>query len=69
MIIMFSDGITENAYLFIKELLLGDGDIREIVREIALKAEVFNPASRTDDVTVIGMKIVKKLTEKRRGVG
>lgn len=60
MIIMFSDGITENAYLFIKELLLGGGDIREIVTEIALKAEVFNPASRTDDVTVIGMKIVKK---------
>ena len=59
-IIMFSDGITENAYLFIKELLLGGGEISEIVREIAVKAEVFNPSVRSDDVTVIGMKIVKK---------
>lgn len=60
MIIMFSDGISENAYLFIKELLLGGGDIREIVREITVKAGVFNPTVRSDDVTVIGIKIVKK---------
>lgn len=59
-IIMFSDGITENAYLFIKELLLRDGDIRDTVREIALKAEVFNPNIRSDDVTVIGAKVIKK---------
>ncbi len=56
-IIMFSDGITENAYLFIKELLISGDDIREIVREIAIKAEVFNPSVRSDDVTVIGMKV------------
>lgn len=60
MIIMFSDGITENAYLFIKELLLGGSDIREIVREIAVKADVFNPNVRSDDVTVIGVKILKR---------
>lgn len=60
MIIMFSDGISENAYLFIKELLLGGSDIREIVREITVKAGVFNPTVRSDDVTVIGIKIVKK---------
>lgn len=59
-IIMFSDGITENAYLFIKELLLSGNDIREIVREITVKAGVFNPSARSDDVTVIGIKIVKK---------
>ncbi len=63
-IIMFSDGITENAYLFIKELLLGDGDIRSIVREITAKAGVFNPNSRSDDVTVIGIKIVGKNSKK-----
>lgn len=60
MIIMFSDGITENAYLFIKELLLGNGDIRSIVCEITAKAGVFNPNSRSDDVTVIGIKITRK---------
>ncbi len=60
MIIMFSDGITENAYLFIKELLLGGNDIKEIVREIAVKAEVFNPSVRSDDVTVIGVKVIKE---------
>lgn len=58
-VIMFSDGITENAYLYIKELLLRDGDIRDIVTEITAKAEVFNPGVRADDVTVIGMKIVR----------
>ena len=58
-IIMFSDGITENAYLFIKELLLRSDDIKEIVKEITAKAEVFNPSSRSDDVTVIGMKITR----------
>lgn len=59
-IIMFSDGITENAYLFIKELLLRDGNLSDTVREIALKAEIFNPNIRSDDVTVIGVKVIKK---------
>lgn len=60
MIIMFSDGIGENAHLFIKELLLGGGDIKEIVRSIAEKAAVFNSSVRPDDVTVIGIKIKRK---------
>lgn len=60
MIIMFSDGIGENAHLFIKELLLGGGDIREIVRSVAKKASVFNSSARPDDVTVIGIKIKHK---------
>lgn len=59
-IIMFSDGITENAYLYIKELLLRGGSVQDIVREITVKADVFNPNIRSDDVTVIGVKIVKK---------
>lgn len=57
MIIMFSDGISENAYFYIKELLLNGNNIHDIVREIAVKAEIFNPTSRPDDVTVIGAKI------------
>lgn len=60
MIIMFSDGIGENAHLFIKELLLGGGDIKEIVRSITEKAAVFNSSVRPDDVTVIGIKIKRK---------
>ncbi|MDE5569588.1 MAG: SpoIIE family protein phosphatase, partial [Ruminococcus sp.] len=57
MIVMFSDGITENAYLFIKELLLGENSIRDIVREITEKADVFNPSLHSDDITVIGIEI------------
>lgn len=57
MIVMFSDGISENAYLFIKELLLGENSIRDIVREITEKADVFNPTLHSDDITVIGIQI------------
>lgn len=59
MIIMFSDGIGENAYLFIKELLLSGSGIKEIVREIASKAGLFAQSPRPDDVTVIGIRIMK----------
>ena len=59
-LIMFSDGITENEYRFIRELLLGSDDIRHIVDEICAKAEVFNPAVHADDVTVIGVKITSR---------
>lgn len=58
-IIMFSDGISENAYSFIKELLLGNGSLKSIVDEICVKSEVFNPAARSDDVTVIGIKVIR----------
>ena len=56
-VIMFSDGIYENAYPFIKELLLGGDDLRHIVGEICAKAEVFNPTIHNDDVTVIGVRV------------
>ena len=56
-IIMFSDGISENAYPFIKELLLGGDDIRHIVDEISGKAQVFNHGIHSDDVTVIGVRV------------
>lgn len=59
MIIMFSDGICEHEYRFIKELLMSDSDLKRIVDEICRKAEVFNPNVRSDDVTVIGIKAVR----------
>ena len=58
-VIMFSDGINENEYRFIKELLLGGDDIKHIVDEICAKSELFRPTVRTDDVTVIGIKVTK----------
>ncbi len=57
--IMFSDGISENEYRFIRELLLGGDDIKRIVDEICSKAGVFNPTVRSDDVTVIGIKVTR----------
>ena len=58
-IIMFSDGISENEYRFIKELLLSSDDLKKIVDEITAKAEVFNPTIHNDDITVIGIRPVK----------
>lgn len=55
--IMFSDGISENEYKFIKELLLSSDDLKFIVEEICAKAELFNPCVRSDDVTVIGLRV------------
>ena len=49
--------ISENAYPFIKELLLGGDDLRHIVDEISGKAQVFNPGIHSDDVTVIGVRV------------
>lgn len=58
-IIMFSDGISEGEYQFIKELLLQNESIKYIVDEICAKADVFNPAANSDDITVIGIKVTK----------
>ncbi|MBQ9899428.1 MAG: SpoIIE family protein phosphatase, partial [Ruminococcus sp.] len=59
-VIMFSDGISENEYLFIKELLLSGDDVRHIVDEICAKAELFDPNIRADDVTVIGIRVCRR---------
>ncbi len=59
MVVAFSDGISENEFPFIRELLSGDSDIKEIVRETAVKAAAFARAPHTDDVTVIGVKILR----------
>lgn len=57
-LIMFSDGISESEYQFIKELLLGSDDLRYIVSEICNKAGLFNRLPRTDDITVIGARLL-----------
>ncbi|MBQ8296518.1 MAG: SpoIIE family protein phosphatase [Ruminococcus sp.] len=58
-IIMFSDGINENEYQFIKELLLSSEDLKYIVDEICAKADLFNSNLRPDDITVIGLRVTK----------
>ena len=58
-IIMFSDGINESEYRFIKELLLSSDDLKKIVDEISAKADVFNPTLHSDDITVIGIRVTK----------
>ncbi len=58
-IIMFSDGISEGEYQYIKELLLLSDDVKTIVDEICSKADVFNPNMKSDDITVIGIKVFK----------
>ena len=56
--IMFSDGICEGEYRFIKELLLSGDDLKSIVDEICEKSVKFSPFKRSDDVTVIGVRAV-----------
>ena len=56
--IMFSDGICEGEYRFIRELLMGENDLKSIVDEICAKSEKFSPFNRSDDVTVIGIRAV-----------
>ncbi|MCR4640047.1 SpoIIE family protein phosphatase [Ruminococcus sp.] len=56
-VIMFSDGVSESSFPFIKELLLGGDDLRHIVDEICAKSEVFNHNIHADDVTVIGVRV------------
>lgn len=58
-LVMFSDGISENEYRFIKELLLSSNDLKHIVEEICAKAELFNQGGRADDITVIGARLIK----------
>ena len=41
-----------------KELLLGSNDLKNIVDEICTKSSKFNQSDRTDDVTVIGVRVV-----------
>jgi stage II sporulation protein E len=59
-ILMFSDGISENQYHYIKELLLCSNDLRFIVDEICRKARNYSETNVDDDITVIGMKLIEQ---------
>ena len=58
-LIMFSDGVSENEYMYVKELLGKENDLKKIVDEICVKSEIFNPSPRSDDVTVIGVRMCR----------
>ena len=62
--IMFSDGVSESEYLFIKELLMNmdqqGQSLSSVVEEICRKAEMFSPSSRCDDVTVMGIRMYRR---------
>jgi len=58
-VIMFSDGINENAYQYIKKLLLESSDIKYIVNKICDNAKTFCENDRNDDVTVIGLRVMR----------
>jgi len=59
-IIMFSDGISENEYHYIKKLMLKFENIKDIVDEICRKAHSYSEAKENDDVTVIGLKLLSQ---------
>ncbi|MCM1530048.1 MAG: SpoIIE family protein phosphatase [Alistipes sp.] len=62
-VIMFSDGISDSAVPYVKELLMKQLSLREIVDAIAEKAGVFSHGGVRDDVTVVGIQV----TESSRG--
>lgn len=58
-LIMFSDGVSENEYMYVKELLTSESDLKKIVDEICEKSAIFNPSPSSDDVTVIGVRMCR----------
>ncbi len=56
-VIMFSDGISDGAVPYVKELLMKQLSLREIVDAIAEKAGVFSHGGVRDDVTVVGIEV------------
>lgn len=57
MVIMFSDGVSDSAVPYVKELLMKELSLREIVDAIAEKAGVFSHGGVRDDVTVVGIEV------------
>lgn len=57
-ILMLSDGVSEDAYPLIRQLLENSSDLEQIVTEICEKAEIFAGGSRRDDVTVCAARLL-----------
>lgn len=57
-ILMLSDGISEDAYPLIRQLLESSSDLEQIVNEICEKADIFVGGTRRDDVTVCAARLL-----------
>lgn len=57
-ILMLSDGVSEDAYPLIRQLLENTSNIEQIVNEICEKADIFVGGNRRDDVTVCAARLL-----------
>lgn len=57
-ILMLSDGVSEDAYPLIRQLLETTSDLEQIVMEICEKAEIFAGGKCRDDVTVCAARLL-----------
>lgn len=57
-ILMLSDGVSEDAYPLIRQLLENTSNLEQIVNEICEKAEIFSGGDRRDDVTVCAARLL-----------
>ena len=58
-ILMLSDGVSEETYPLIRQLLESSNDLEQIVMEICDKAEIFAGGNRRDDVTVCAARLLQ----------
>ena len=58
-ILMLSDGVSEETYPLIRQLLESSSDLEQIVMEICDKAEIFAGGNRRDDVTVCAARLLQ----------
>ena len=56
---MLSDGVSEETYPLIRQLLESSSDLEQIVMEICDKAEIFRRRKSTDDVTVCAARLLQ----------
>ncbi len=57
-ILMLSDGVSEEAYPMIRQLLENSSNLEEIVTEICEKSEILAGGTRRDDVTVCAARLL-----------
>ena len=57
-ILMLTDGVSEDAYPFIRQLLESTSDLEQIVKEVCEKAAIFAGGSQRDDVTVCAARLL-----------
>lgn len=62
-IIMLSDGIREEEYPYIRELLLQEGDLSSIAAAVCEKASLYSGGGQADDMTVIAAAVIDSRTQ------